>query len=224
MDSIEKGALVPRDNLGRVKLYDARLPSGNGYKIHLLLSQLELRYEMVDLDTAASETRHPSFLAKNPNGRIPVLELEDGTFLAESNAILFFLASGTRFLLEGRRAIAQTLQWLFFEQYSHEPYIAVLKYWTYWGGLEKCRPDDVARWEVRGQDALNVMENHLARRNFFVDEQYTIADIALFAYTQSAEALGFQIGPAVHGWLDRVRMQPGWVPIKRDPMQTMLEQ
>jgi glutathione S-transferase len=201
-----------------VRLYDSTIPSGNGYKVHLLLAQLGLPYETVELDILRSESRRPDFLAKNPNGRIPVLELDDGTCLAESNAILSYLADGTPFAPTDRLARAQTLQWMFFEQYSHEPYVAVLKFWTYWGGLEKLAPGKVERLRAGGQAALGVMARHLETRSFFVGDRYGIADIALFAYTQSAGALGFAIPAPVARWLERVREQPGYVSIKRDPL------
>jgi glutathione S-transferase len=203
-----------------MKLYDSNIPSGNSYKVHLLLSQLGIAYEVEDLDILAnpSQMREPKFLAKNPNGRIPVLELDDGTCLAESNAILYYLADGTSYLPTVRLSRAQTLQWLFFEQYSHEPYIAVLKFWTYWGGLENLSAEMRARVTTRGQMALDVMGEHLAVRSFFVGERYTIADIALFGYTQSAAVVGFTVPPSVEHWLKRIREQPGYVAIKKDPL------
>ena len=203
-----------------MKLYDSTIPSGNSYKVHLLLSQLGIAYDVEDLDILAdpSQTREPKFLAKNPNGRIPVLELDNGTCLAESNAILYYLADGTQYLPTGRLLRAQTLQWLFFEQYSHEPYVAVLKFWTYWGGLENLSAEMRMRVTTRGQAALDVMGEHLAERSFFVDERYTIADIALFGYTQSAAVVGFTVPPSIERWLTRVREQPGHVAIKKDPL------
>jgi glutathione S-transferase len=203
-----------------MRLYDSTIPSGNAYKVRLLLAQLGIGYEVTDLDILSSppETRRPEFLAVNPNGRIPVLEFDDGRRLAESNAILFYLSEGTPFLSHDRFERAETLQWMFFEQYSHEPYVAVLKFWTYWGGLERVPPADLERWRVRGQQALEVMEVHLASRSFFVAESYGIADIALFAYTQSAEAIGLRAGPSLRAWLARVRQQPAHVPIKPDPL------
>jgi len=201
-----------------MRLYDSTIPSGNAYKVHLLLNLLGLQYETTELDILAtpSETRRPSFLAINPNGRIPVLQLDDGSILPESNAILYYLADGTRFLPSARLQRAQVLQWMFFEQYSHEPYVAVLKFWTYWGGLDNCRPEDIKRWKSRGQAALDVMESHLAGREFFVGG-FSIADIALFAYTHGSDAIGFRHGPALRAWLARVAAQPGHVRIKRDP-------
>lgn len=202
-----------------MRLYESLIPSGNAYKVSLLLAQLGLTHETVSLDILAtpSETRSASFLAKNPNGRIPVLELDDGTCLPESNAILFYLAEGTHFLSPTRLGRSQTLSWMFFEQYSHEPYIAVLKFWTYWGGLDHVAADQLQRLKTRGQEALRVMGTHLETRSFFVEERYGIADIALFAYTQSAEDIGFDVPSSVRQWLDRVRSQPGFVAIKSDP-------
>jgi glutathione S-transferase len=199
-----------------MRLYESTIPSGNVYKVELLLAQLGLSAERVALDIRAtpSETRRPEFLAKNPNGRVPLLELDDGRCLPESNAILCYLAEGTRFLPSERFARAQVLQWLFFEQYSHEPYVAVLKFWTYWGGLERCRAEDLERWRTRGQAALEVMEVQLRKSPFFVGESYSIADIALYAYTQSAEDVGFRLGGATKTWMQRVSEQPGHFPIR----------
>jgi glutathione S-transferase len=199
-----------------MRLYESTIPSGNVYKVELLLAQLGLSAERVALNILAtpSETRRPEFLAKNPNGRVPLLELDDGRCLPESNAILCYLAEGTRFLPSERFARAQLLQWLFFEQYSHEPYVAVLKFWTYWGGLERCRAEDLERWRTRGQAALEVMEVELRKSPFFVGESYSIADIALYAYTQSAEDVGFRLGDATKAWMQRVSQQPGYFPIR----------
>jgi glutathione S-transferase len=202
-----------------MRLYDSTIPSGNAYKVHLLLHQLNTTYTTIELDILAepSETRRPDFLKKNANGRIPVLELDDGRLLPESNAILFYLAEATPFLPESRFGRAQALQWMFFEQYSHEPYVAVLKFWTYWGGLENAAPKDIERWRKRGQDALDVMATRLATHDFFVGDRYTIADIALYAYTHSAEAIGYSLASPVRAWLSRVRQQPRHIPIKSDP-------
>lgn len=201
-------------------LYDSLAPSGNAYKVRLLLAQLGIEHQTTSLDILAtpSESRSPDFLAKNPAGRIPLLELDDGTALPESGAILFYLAEGTPFLPDDRLGRAQVLRWMFFEQYSHEPYVAVLKFHTYWGEGERLAPE---RREVllgRGQQALDVMAEHLATHAFFVGERYGIADIALFAYTQAAAAIGYTVAPSIEAWMDRVRAQPGYVPIKRDPL------
>jgi glutathione S-transferase len=203
------------------RLYISSIPSGNAYKVQLLMAQLGLHCETVELDILASpsETRRPEFLAKNPNGRIPLIELEDGRYLSESNAILFYLAADTPYLPDEGFQRAQALQWLFFEQYSHEPYIAVMKFWRFWGGLENRRPDEIALWQQRGQAALAVMEQHLASRAFFVGDRYTVADIALYAYTHTAAEAGFDLAvlPEVRAWLTRVRDQPRHVPIASGP-------
>ena len=202
-----------------MRLYESTIPSGNCYKVNLLLAHLGETYERTDVDILANppETRTAAFLAKNPNGRVPLLELDDGTTLAESNAILFYLAEGTPFLGADRLERAQTLQWMFFEQYSHEPYVAVLKFLTYWGDRAALSAEFLARLEARGQAALDVMSGHLRTRTYFVGERYGIADIALFAYTQAAAAVGFRVDPPVQAWLARVREQPGFVAIKPDP-------
>jgi glutathione S-transferase len=199
-----------------MRLYESTIPSGNAYKVQLLLHQLGIPHETVGLDIMAqpSETRRPEFLAKNPNGRIPLLELDDGRFLPESNAIMFYLAEGTEYLPADRFERAQVLQWMFFEQYNHEPYVAVLKFWTIWGGLDKCRAEDIERWKTRGQAALDVMARHLESRKYFVGDRYSIADIALFAYTQSAERVGFRIAESVRAWLMRVANEPRHLPIR----------
>ena len=196
-----------------LKLYDY-LASGNAYKVRLLLHQLGIPFERIEMDIMKGETRTPAFLARNPNGRIPVLELEDGTCLAESNAILWYLSEWTRFLPEDRLARAQVLQWMFFEQYSHEPYVAVLRFWTHAGWLEE-KKLLVPEKRERGVAALQVMETHLRGHDFFVAGRYTIADIALYAYTHVAGEGGFDLAglPAVRAWLGRVRGQPGHVPI-----------
>ena len=201
-----------------VRLYESSIPSGNAYKVSLMLSHLEIAVPITELDILADppETRRPAFLAKNANGRIPLLELSDGSYLPESNAILYFLASGTPYLPDDALGRARALAWMFFEQYSHEPYVAVLKFWTLWGGLHKKRPDEIAVWKQRGQAAIDVMAQHLASQPWFTGERYGIADIALYAYTHTAAAIGFSIGPAVASWLDRVRAQPGHVAMRPD--------
>lgn len=203
-------------------LYDSNIPSGNVYKVNLVLAFLGLPYQTTELDILAtpSETRKPEFLAMNPNGRVPVLRLDDadGTVLAESNAILFYLAEGTKYLPNSKIGRARVLQWMFFEQYSHEPYVAVMKYCTYWGGFAGRSPGEIEKLKARGQAAIDVMETHLEGKTFFVEETVTIADVALYAYTQSAEHLGYKVGPNVKAWLERVRGQEGYVQIKKDPL------
>ena len=189
--------------------------SGNGYKVRLLLAQLGRSYEYVEVDILAGESRSEEFLARNPNGRIPVLELDDGRFLAESNAILFYLAQGTRFLAEDAFERARTLQWMFFEQYSHEPFIATSRSWLRHRELTPWHRERLAEKREGGEAALAVMERHLAERPFFVADRYSIADIALYAYTHVAPEGGFSLDglPAVRAWLARVAEQPGHVPM-----------
>ncbi|OGI63992.1 MAG: glutathione S-transferase [Candidatus Muproteobacteria bacterium RBG_16_60_9] len=196
-------------------LYD-NLSSGNGYKVRLTLHQLAIPYTRIELDIDKRETRTPRFLAKNPNGRIPTLELDDGSYLPESNAIIFYLADATALLPSDRLARAQVLQWMFFEQYSHEPNIATSRYWLT-HGIE-ITPERQTMLEAKkkaGQDALAVMEQHLQRQSFFVGERYSIADIALYAYTHVAEEGGFALAPysAIRAWLARVAQQPRHIPI-----------
>jgi glutathione S-transferase len=196
-----------------MKLYDF-LESGNGYKVRLLLHQLEIPYERVELDILNGASRTPEFLAKNPNGRIPTLELDDGRTLFESNAIQFYLAEGTPYLPEDALERAGVLQWMSFEQYSHEPYIAVVRFWLH-QGLEREKAEEIDERRSRGYDALAVMERHLVEHDFFVAGRYSIADIALYAYTHVAHEGGFELGPyvAVRRWLERVAAQPRHIPI-----------
>ncbi len=191
-----------------LRLHDY-LPSANGYKIRQLLAQLERPYELVPVDIFAGESRTEVFHDKNPAGRIPVLELEPGRFLAESNAILCFLAEGTRFMPEGRFERAQVLQWLFFEQNLLEPSIGTVRYWRLTG--RESQRAEASRLKVeQGIEALSTLERHLQRHRFLVDERYTIADIALYAFTHVAPQGGFELQrfPSVQTWLERVRSQP----------------
>ena len=197
-----------------LKLYD-HLDSGNGYKIRLLLAQLALPYRYVELDIFRGESRTPQFLAINPNGRIPVLELEDGRHLTESDAILCFLADGTALVPTERYARAQVLQWMFFEQYSHEPYVATPRYIMRHLPVDDPRRAELPQRQARGREALAVMETHLRSHEYFVEERYTIADIALYAYTHVAEEGGLELAPfpRVRAWLARVAAQPRYVGI-----------
>jgi glutathione S-transferase len=190
-------------------LYDY-LPSGNGYKVRLLLSQLGLPFRLIEKDILKGETRTPEFFKLNPNGRIPVLQLEDGRCLAESGAIMFYLAEGTPFLSADRFERADTLRWIFFEQYSHEPYIAVARFWIHSLGKRKEWADRLEEKWQRGYQALDIMESHLKARRFFAGERYSIADIALYGYTHVAEEGEFDLKryPAIRAWLDRVADQP----------------
>jgi glutathione S-transferase len=189
--------------------------SGNCHKVRMVLEALRLPYEWTEIDTMRDETRTAKFLAMNPNGKVPVLEIEPGKYLPESNAILFYLADGTPLVPDDRLERAQVLQWLFFEQYSHEPYIAVARF------LRKFHPDPASQRAFAdskmngGYRALEVMESVLKDSPFFVGGRYTIADIALYAYTHVAHDGGFDLArfPAVRAWLARVQAQPGYVSI-----------
>ena len=197
-----------------LRLYDY-LPSGNGYKVRLLLTHLGTPFELIEKDIDKGETRTPEFLRINPNGRIPVLQTEEGGYLPESNAILFYLAEGTPYLPDERLPRAQVLQWMCFEQYSHEPNIATARYWITHGHLTETNRPLLEQKTTLGYAALAVMEGHLASRKFFAGGRYTIADIALYAYTHVAPEGGFDLDgyPALRAWLERVRRQPGHIPI-----------
>jgi glutathione S-transferase len=197
-----------------MKLYDY-LPSGNGYKIRLLLAQLGLPYSLVEKDIMRGETRTPEFLAMNANGRIPLLELDDGRWLAESNAILFYLAEGTPLLPSDRYARGEALQWMFFEQYSHAPHVAGARFWIRFLGKREEWAHKVKGAHERGYQALDVMEKHLGSHDFFAGDAYSIADIALYAYTHVAAEGEFDLTrfERVSAWLARVASQPRHVPI-----------
>jgi glutathione S-transferase len=205
-----------------ITLYD-NMDSGNGYKIRLLLAQLEEPYRHVDLDILHGASRTPEFLARNLNGRIPTIELEDGRFLAESDAILCYLAEGTEFLPTDRYARAQVLQWMFFEQYSHEPYVATPRYIVSHLPADSPRHAELPQRLAQGRKALTVMETHLTGRSFFVGDRYSVADIALYAYTHVAEDGGHSLAPypQVRAWLARVAAQPLHVRIHDQPTQRL---
>lgn len=198
-----------------IRLYDY-LPSGNGYKVRLLLTQLGIPFERIELNITKGETRTPEFLQRFPNGRIPAGELDDGKLLFESNAIILYFAEGTPFLPADRFQRAQVFQWLFFEQYSHEPYIASVRYLMMHPDVQDPRRaiiDTLMR--PRGYDALGVMEGHLKSREWLVGEHYSVADLALYAYTHVAHEGGFDLAgyPAIRSWLGRVKSQPRHIPI-----------
>ena len=184
--------------------------SGNCYKVKLMLALLGKPYEWVPVDILKGETQSPEFLAKNPNGKIPVLELEDGTCLWESNAILNFLADGSEFLQTEPRLRTQVLQWQFFEQYSHEPYVAVARFIQLYQRMPADRHDEYKVCQIRGHKALRVMERQLQQTPYLVGDHYSIADIALYAYTHVADEGGFDLSgyPAVNAWLARVASHP----------------
>ncbi|HVO00357.1 MAG TPA: glutathione S-transferase family protein [Steroidobacteraceae bacterium] len=203
-----------------ITLYDY-LDSGNGYKVRLALSQLRIPYRYVELDIMRGETRTPEFLAKNPDGRIPLLELDDGRYLAQSDAILWYLADGTALLPTDRYERALVLQWMFFEQYSHEPYVATPRFIMRHFAADSPRRAELPQRQARGREALAVMERHLQGHSYFVAGRYTIADIALYGYTHVAEDGGIELAPypAVRAWLARVAAQPLHVGLLDRPPQ-----
>jgi glutathione S-transferase len=193
--------------------------SGNCYKVRLTAAQLEIPLTLREYPEFGGETRKPGFLALNPNGRVPLLEFEDGRTLAESNAIIFHLSEGTRLQPSEKWARAQMLQWMFFEQYSHEPYVAVARFW-----LSYAPKDELERkrhllpeWQGKGNAALKVMETHLSARDWFAGNAYSIADVSLYGYTHCAREGGFVLSdyPAVSAWLARVASQPGHIPLEK---------
>ncbi len=194
---------------GMWTLYDY-LSSGNGYKCRLAMHQLHKPFRLVQKDILHGETRTPDFLAKNPNGRIPLLELGGGRFLAESNAILLFVCEGSPLVPSDAWDRAQVYQWLFFEQYSHEPNVATPRFWLHYLPPQQVDRAQLAKKQELGRAALGVMERHLASRPFFAGERYTVADIALYAYTHVADEAGLDLGPyeSVRRWLGRVKEQP----------------
>lgn len=185
-------------------------PSGNCYKIRLLLHQLGIPLQRIQIDILKRESRTPEFLAKNPNGRVPLLELEPGKFLAESNAIIYYFAEGTPFFPEDRLEKAEVMSWMFFEQYSHEPHIATNRFLISYKKAGPEYADTLAKNQKLGYAALNVMEKHLSTQDFFVGNRYTIADIALFAYTHVAHEGDFDLNtyPKILAWMARVQAQP----------------
>lgn len=190
-------------------------PSGNCHKVRLLLEQLGRPYRWVETDSSRGATRTPEFLALNPNGKVPLLALDDGRTLAESNAMLCWLAEGTEYMPADAWQRAQALSWMFFEQYSHEPYVAVARFIRGWTPAASPRRAELPRLRERGHQALAVMERHLLSAPWFSGPCYGIADIALFAYTDVAGEGGFDLAPypALRDWLARVRATPGFVPM-----------
>ena len=188
--------------------------SGNCHKVKLLLEQLGRPYRWVEVDSSRGETRTPEFLSMNPNGRVPIVVREDGSVLAESNAILAWLADGTDYFAGDAWQRAQALAWMFFEQYSHEPYVAVARFIRGWTPLDSPRrAAELPRCLERGHAALGVMERHLESHAWFCGDAYGIADIALFAYTHVAPHGGFELEryPRIRAWIARVEATPRFV-------------
>jgi glutathione S-transferase len=194
--------------------------SGNCYKVRLALAQLGIRHHLVEVDILKGETHTPEFLAKNPNGQVPLLEVAPGKYLPESNAILWFLAEGTPLLSDDPIERATTLQWLFFEQHALEPNLGAAWFWLVLvkGGRELQR-HALEDWMEEGYRALGVMEKHLSQQPFLVDGRYSIADLALYAYTHVAHECGYDLArfPAVRDWLDRVAAQPDHIAMDWHP-------
>jgi len=191
-------------------LYSMRR-SGNCYKVRLTLAQLNIPHESIEIDILKGETRTPEFLAMNPNGHVPVLEVEPGRYIAESNAILWFIAGRSALAPEDRFHRAETLQWMFFEQHRLGASIGAAHFWlTLVKGGRELQSHALEQWMEDGHHALGLMEKHLATRRFFVANRYTIADIALYAYTHLAHQCDYDLTgfPAVRDWLDRVEAQP----------------
>ncbi len=191
--------------------------SGNCYKVRLAARQLGIPLVLKEYPLHDGQTRKPDFLAKNPNGRVPMLEFEDGRTLPESDAIIWYLAEGSLLAPESKWDRAQALSWMFFEQYSHEPYIAVARFWLKFAAKEELAKKQhlVAEWHEKGNAALGVMNTHLSKHDWFGGSRYSIADIALYGYTHSAADGGFNLAsyPAVTKWLARVAAEHGHIPL-----------
>ena len=184
--------------------------SGNCYKVRLLLTQLGKPFSTVDVDVVAGEQRTPDFLARNPIGKVPIVEFADGSTLPESGAILYHFSQGSPLWPAEQIHQSRVLQWMFFEQYSHEPNIAVARYWCHFLKAESDYKEQLIGKHENGYRALGVMEHHLSQRSFFVADCYSIADIALYAYTHVAHQGGFDLErfPRIQAWIDRVAAQP----------------
>lgn len=191
--------------------------SGNCYKVRLTAKQLGIPLTLREYPVFGGDTRKPEFLAKNPNGRVPLFEWEDGRVLPESNAIIWHLSEGSPLAPNDSWSRAEALSWMFFEQYSHEPYIAVARFYLSEAPKEELHKREhlVPEWHAKGNAALAVMENHLGKRDWFAGARYSVADIALFGYTHCAGEGGFDLAsyPAVSRWIDRIREQPGHIPL-----------
>jgi len=187
--------------------------SGNCFKVKLVLHQLDIPYTWQHVDILKKESRTPEFLAMNPTGKIPLVELDNRVFLPESNAILHYLADGSALLPTDRLDRARVLQWLFFEQYNHEPSVATARYIVRYLGRPAEHEQLLQRKIAEGIQALGIMEQHLVSRAFFAADRYSIADIALYAYTHVAHEGDIDLGPfpAIRSWMDRVRSQPRYV-------------
>ena len=197
---------------GKLTIYgDSR--SGNCYKLKLLCAELGMDFDWQEVDILAGDTRTPEFLAMNANGKIPLLVLPDGRCLAESNAILCFLADGSEYFRGDAFVRAEVLQWLFFEQYSHEPYIATSRFIIQYLGSPPDRQTELEQKKQGGYKALGVLEQQLEKSDYLTGNELSVADVALFAYTHVAAEGGFDLGdfPAIGAWIERIRMRPNFL-------------
>ena len=187
--------------------------SGNCYKVKLVAEQVKCAYEWIAVDILNGETKTPAFTTLNPAGKIPVLITNEGDLLAESNAIIWYLAKGTKLLPDDHFDQAKILQWLFFEQYMHEPYIATARFIQRYLGNPESRQEELQAKRKKGYEAIAVMEGHLSCHDFFVGDAYSIADVALFAYTHVAEEGGFSLTdtPHIRRWIDQVSKQEAFI-------------
>ena len=197
--------------------------SGNSYKVRLALAKLGIPYNLVEIDVLQGQSRTPEFLAKNPNGQVPLLEVAPNRHLAESNAILWYVAGGTTLAPEDRIERAEALQWMFFEQHSLEPNIGAAYFWLALikGGRDLQR-HALEDWMENGYRSFGVMEMHLGKYPYFAANRFTIADIALYAFTNLANQCDFELArfPAIRAWLARVEAEPGYVPMHWQPQLT----
>ena len=195
---------------------------GNSYKVRLALAQLQIPYRLVEVDILQGESRTLEFLSKNPSGRVPLLEVAPGRYIAESNAILCYAAGGSALAAEDRVTRAEVLQWMFFEQHSIQPNIGAAYFWLVLvkGGRE-LQQHALDNWMEAGYHALRIMDNHLQNHRYFAADRYTIADIALYAHTHLAHTCDFDLTafPAVRAWLDRMAGQPGHVLMDEQPAE-----
>ena len=191
--------------------------SGNCWKPAVLLRQLGIGFEWIEVSILQGESRTPAFLALNPNGRVPLMELQPGQLLAESNAMLCHFAEGTRYLPPPGYSRSKVLEWMFFEQYSHEPYIATVRWWIHFLGKREEWREKIIEARKRGYAALGVMEQQLQKTPFLAGADYSIADIALYAYTHVADEGDYSLTdyPAVRAWLSRCQVQPGFEPMRK---------
>jgi glutathione S-transferase len=201
---------------GRAEMYTlySMQRSGNCYKVRLAFAKLGIPYRLVEVDILKGETRTPEFLAKNPSGRVPLLEVAPRRYLPESNAILWYIAGGTPLAPDDRIDRAEALQWMFFEQHSLEPNLGAARFWlTMIKGGRDLQRHSLEDWMEKGYQALGVMEKHLARHRFFAADRYTIADIALYAYTHVAHECDFDLTgfPAIRRWLKRIAGDRGHI-------------